>query len=271
VTGLPPLLEAALLGLVEGLTEFLPVSSTGHLILASHWLGREDERAKAFGVVIQLGAVLAVCVYYRALLATHARGVVRREPSSLRLFGALAIAFVPIAALGLALRRPIKEHLFGSRPVALALVVGGIVMLAAEMFLRGRAERRIDLTSIGPGRALAIGIGQCFALWPGASRSMTTIVFGRLAGLDRRSSAEFSFLLSIPVLGAATLLDLVKERRELLAPGAWPELLVGTAVSFGVALAVIAGFLRYLARFGLAPFGVYRVVVGGVLLAVLPA
>src|SRR5262245_57450625 len=129
VSSLPRLLEAALLGLVEGLTEFLPVSSTGHLVLASHWLGREGEGAKAFGVVIQLGAVLAVCVYYRRLLAAHARGAVRRERDSVRLFAALAIAFVPIAGLGLALRRVIKEHLFGSRPVAIALVAGGVAML----------------------------------------------------------------------------------------------------------------------------------------------
>lgn len=264
------LLVAALLGVVEGLTEFLPVSSTGHLVLVGHLLGHEDETAKAFDVVIQLGAVLAVCVHYRALLAGHARGLLARRAESVRLAGAVLVGFLPIAVVGLLLRKAIKAHLFGSRPVAAALIVGGVAMLALELRDRGAPKGDHGLERVTLPRALGIGLGQCLALWPGMSRSMSTILAGRLAGLDNATAAEFSFLLSVPVLGAATTLDLVKERSLLLGERL-PALAVATAVSFAVSLAVIAGFLRYLQRRGLVPFAIYRLVVGAVVLGVVPA
>jgi undecaprenyl-diphosphatase len=178
--------------------------------------------------------------------------------------------------VGLALRKVIKRLLFGPSPVAWALVVGGVVMIGVELYRQRLARRQgttpqtmglVGLEHVTPARALAIGLGQCLSLWPGASRSMTTIVSGQLTGLSTATAAEFSFLLSVPVLGAATVLDLVKEGEALAASGALPALGIATVTSFVVTLAVIAGFLRYLRRFGLLPFGVYRIVLGAVVLA----
>jgi len=262
------LLVAALLGLVEGLTEFLPVSSTGHLILVSQWLGSVDEGAKSFDIVIQLGAILAVVVHYRRLFAERLRGAFARDPASLRLFAALAVAFLPAAVVGLVLGKTIKRLLFGPLPVAAALLVGGIVMIIVE---RVRKARHIEGASgtehVTLKRALLIGCGQCFALWPGMSRSMSTIVAGQLSGLSTATAAEFSFLLSVPTLGAATLYEIYKARHEL-AQGGGPQLLVGLVVSFVVAWLVIAAFLRYLSRRGLEPFGYYRIALAIVVLAI---
>jgi undecaprenyl-diphosphatase len=262
-------LDAMLLGLLEGLTEFLPVSSTGHLILLGSWLGHEDEAAKTMEVVIQLGAVLAVVVYYRARLGSLVRGCIAGDAASRRIVTALAIAFAPAAVLGLLLHRHIKEHLFGAPPVGAALIAGGVIMIAIEFF-RGRKPQPAEgdeLEQITPKRALVIGISQCFALWPGASRSMTSIVGGQIAGMGTPAAAEFSFLLAIPTLGAAALYDLAKGWHALAASPSGPlALAVGLVVSFIVALLVIAAFLRYLRRFGLAPFGVYRIALGALVL-----
>lgn len=265
------LLVAALLGLVEGLTEFLPVSSTGHLILVSHWLGATGEGAKSFDIVIQLGAILAVVVHYRALLAERLRGLVARDRASWRLFGALSVAFVPAALVGLVLGPTIKRLLFGPLPVATALVLGGVLMIGVERLRRARkVEGSVGTEQVSLRRALWIGLGQCFALWPGMSRSMSTIVAGQLAGLSTGTAAEFSFLLSIPTLGAATLYEVYKARHgfgDASSGVGVPQLLVGLVVSFLVAWLVIAAFLRYLGRHGLEPFGYYRIVLGAVVLA----
>jgi undecaprenyl-diphosphatase len=262
------LLIAILLGIVEGLTEFLPVSSTGHLILASHWLGATGEDAKSFDIVVQLGAVLAVVVYYRRLLACRLRGLLARDPVAVRLFAGLLIAFVPAGALGLALGKVIKNHLFGPLPVAWALLAGGVLMIVIE---RWRASRGIEGDSgheqVTLRRAFLIGIGQSFALWPGASRSMCTIVGGQLCGLSTRTAAEFSFLLSVPTLGAATLYEGFKARHVLASGAGAGPLAAGLVVSFVVALLVIAGFLRYLERRGLEPFGYYRIALALVIFA----
>jgi len=260
-------LAAALLGLIEGLTEYLPVSSTGHLILAGHYLGVESETSKSFEIVIQLGAILAVVVHYRRLLGDRLLGLARQQPEALRLFGALAVAFAPAAILGLAARHAIKEHLFGLKPVAEALVVGGVLMIVVEAVRARRHITGLDgLEHVTLGRAFAIGLGQCFSLWPGASRSMCTIVAGQLSGLSTATAAEFSFLLALPTLGAATIYEGWKARHALLAGSGGVELAIGLGVSFVVAWAVIAGFLRYLKSRGLAPFGWYRVIVGGIVL-----
>jgi undecaprenyl-diphosphatase len=262
------LLIAAILGLVEGLTEFLPVSSTGHLILVGHWLGSVGEGAKSFEIVIQLGAILAVVVHYRTLFAMRLRGLVARDAASLQLFGALCVAFAPAAVVGLLLGKTIKRHLFGPLPVAAALLVGGVVMIAVERWRKAkRVQGDVGTEHVTIKRALLIGLGQCFALWPGMSRSMSTIVAAQLTGLSTATAAEFSFLLSVPTLGAATLYEIFKARHDLAQGMGVGQLLVGMVVSFVVAWAVIAAFLRYLGRRGLEPFGYYRIALAVVVLA----
>lgn len=257
-------LAAAILGIVEGLTEYLPISSTGHLILAGHLLGADDEAAKSFEIAIQLGAVLAVVAHFRALLAERLRGLVLGSRASLDLALALVAGFVPMAVIGLLLHRAVKAHLFGPVPVALALVGGGVLMIVIE---RVRAKSGdpglVGLEHVTLKRALLIGTGQCFALWPGTSRSMCTIMAGQLSGLSTATAAEFSFLLALPTLGAATVYELYKGHEVLLAhEGAAAELAIGLVVSFFVAWGVIAAFLRYLTRRGLEPFGYYRILLG---------
>ena len=225
-------LHALLLGVLEGLTEFLPISSTGHLYLFGKLLGHDDDASKALDIVMQLGAVIAVVVYYRARLGSLVRGVLARDAKSLRLLAALAIAFVPAAVVGLALHRRIKESLMSSGPIAGALIVGGVVMILVEAMRRARGADKIvdDLDAITPRRALLIGVAQCFSLWPGASRSMATIVGGQLTGVSTATAAEFSFLLSIPTLGAATVFDLLKHGHEIMAaPGGTVALAVSMA------------------------------------------
>ena len=259
---------AALLGIVEGLTEYLPVSSTAHIDLAGHWLGVAGVPGFAsFDIVIQLGAILAVLIYYRALLAERFRGLLRGDPVAIRLALALAAGFVPAAVLGLALRTAIKTYLFGLGTVALAFIAGGLVMLAVERS-RARSGRvwREGLEHVTPRDGLVIGLGQCFALVPGMSRSMSTIVPAQLLGFSTATAAEFSFLLGLPTLGAATLYEGWKERHTLTTDIGTGAVVIGLVVSFFVAWAVIAGFLRYLKRRGLAPFGWYRLVVGALLL-----
>jgi undecaprenyl-diphosphatase len=262
-------LHALLLGILEGLTEFLPVSSTGHLFLLSKLLGHEDEASKALDIVMQLGAIIAVVVFYRARLWSLIRGVFQRDPASLRLLVALALGFLPAAMVGLAFHKRIKAVLMSTGPIAGALIVGGIVMIAVEGMRKQKHEQGVDgLDQVTPKRALIIGLCQCFSLWPGASRSMTTIVGGQLSGLSTATAAEFSFLLSVPTLGAATLFDLYKHGHEIVdAPGGAVALAVSMGTSFVVAIVVIAGFLAFLKRWGLAPFGWYRIALGAVVIA----
>jgi undecaprenyl-diphosphatase len=265
-----PLWIALLLGIVEGLTEYLPVSSTGHLELVGHLLGLSDDdpATSSFEIVIQLGAILAVVTHYRVLLTERVRGVFAREAASLRLLAGLAIAFVPTAVLGLLLRKTIKAHLFGPLPVAIALFVGGAAMIVIE-----RARRNVrgedGLEQVTPKRALAIGLGQCLSMWPGMSRAMCTIVAGQLTGLSTATAAEFSFLLALPTLGAATLYEAYKGRHVLASNVGGASMAVGLVVSFLVAWGVIATFLKYLRTRGLEPFGWYRVVLGAVVFWVL--
>ena len=256
-------LYAVILGLVEGITEYLPVSSTGHLILVSRWLGLDGPGPDAFAVVIQLGAILAVLVQYRTLLWQRTRGLLKGEPASISLLTALVLGFVPTAVAGLLLRKKIKAVLFGERPVAYALIAGGILMIAIELLRKPKPGRpALDgLEHVTWWRALAIGFGQCVSMWPGSSRSMCTIVTGQLTGLSTATAAEFSFLLGLPTLAAATLYEMYKSREALVGIGAL-NVVIGLVVSFLVAWAVIAGFIAYLKRRGLLPFGVYRIVIG---------
>jgi undecaprenyl-diphosphatase len=258
-----PLAIALLLGVVEGLTEYLPVSSTGHLVLVSRALGRQ---AGSFEIVIQLGAILAVVVHFRALFAEHAAGLLRRRPESIRLALALLCGFVPIAILGKLVGHDIKERLFYTKPIAIALAVGGVLMIVVERMRKG-TKGKTGLANVTPLRGLLIGLGQCFALFPGASRSMCTIVTGELTGLSTATAAEFSFLLGVPTLGAATLYEGFKSRHELLTQSGGAAIAVGLITSFFVAWAVVAAFLRYLQRRGLEPFGWYRIVLAAAVLA----
>jgi len=272
--------QAFVLGIVEGLTEFLPVSSTGHLILVDQLflggtVGAESEKVArdAFEIVIQFGALVAVVGYYRGLLWQTFRGLFRHDRQAWRLTLALGIAFLPAAVVGLLLHKVIKQHLFGVPPVIGALAVGGVIMLVVE---RERGRRHVvgfqGLDAVTPFRALMIGLAQCFSMWPGTSRSMATIVGGQLCGLSTATAAEFSFLLSLPTLGAACLYDLYKTGPAILDAGKGPlPLAVGLAVSAAVAWVVIGTFLRYLKSRGLIPFGVYRIVLAGVLAVVIYA
>lgn len=265
-------LVAALLGIVEGITEYLPISSTGHLILTSHLLGESGEGVDAFDIVIQLGAILAVVVHYRKLLIDRASGLVRREPASVQLLVALVLGFLPTAITGVLLRKKIKALLFGPGPVATALVVGGIVMIAVELIRARKSDEDgpglRGLEHVTPKRAFLIGLGQCVSMWPGSSRSMCTIVAGQLTGLSTATAAEFSFLLGLPTLGAATLYEAYKSRAVLGDMGGL-NLVIGLVFSFVVAWAVIAAFLAYLKRRGLVPFGLYRIVLGLIVFALL--
>jgi len=252
-------LQAALLGALEGLTEFLPISSTGHLILAARLLRVHGEAVKTFEVVIQAGALLAVVGLYRASVGAMWRGLRGRDAVGQRLFVNLAVSFLPAAVIGLLLHRAIKARLFSVWPVVAALAIGGIAMIAVDRWLRARPPAAAKtLQTITIAEALVIGAAQCLALWPGTSRAMVTIVAGLLLGWPATVAAEYSFLLALPTLGAATLFDAATGGALLLRDVSGASILCGFAASGTVALLAIRGFTRYLTRRGLSPFGWYR-------------
>jgi undecaprenyl-diphosphatase len=262
----PDLLVAAILGLVEGLTEFLPVSSTGHLIVAGSLMNYTGERAKLFEIVIQAGAIVAVCWEYRARLWTVARGLLR-ERSAQRFVLNLLVAFLPAALLGLAFGTAIKARLFAPVPVAAAFIAGALVILWAERRQRWRpASVRIrSVDELRWSDALKIGLAQAFALIPGTSRSGATIIGGMLFGLSRQAATEFSFFLAIPTLFAATGYEFVRNR-HLLASGDLSMIGVGFAVAFVSAFFTIRALLRYVAHHDFVPFAWYRIAFGLVIL-----
>jgi undecaprenyl-diphosphatase len=254
--------KAAVLGLVEGATEFIPVSSTGHLIVVSNWLGLLDERAKTFDIFIQLGAILAIVWLYRARLWQ----VVRSAPTDSRarrfLLNVL-IAFLPAAIVGFLAHDWIKEELFRPVVVAAALVVGGVIILLVE-YWSPRATME-DFTSVPTRTALGIGLAQVLSLIPGTSRSGATILGGYALGLSRVAATEFSFFLAIPVMLAATMFDLLKSW-STLGPADIPMFLVGFVVSFVSAVIVVRGFLRYVSSHSFRVFAWYRIGFGALLL-----
>ena len=248
------LLDALILGIVEGLTEFLPVSSTGHLILAGDLLGVSNERGTVFYVAIQTGAMLAVLWEYRSRFLAV-------DP---KLWRNLAVAFVPAAALGLLFGAFIKEHLFRPVPVALAFIIGGLVILWAE---RGTRTARVESAdAMTPLDALKVGIAQCFALIPGTSRSGATIIGGMLFGLSRRAATEFSFFLAVPTLIAAGAWDLWSHR-SLFSAQDLPQFAAGGATAFVSAFVVIRWLVRYVATHDFKPFAWYRIAFGLLVLA----
>lgn len=263
---LHPLVDALILGLVEGLTEFLPVSSTGHLIIVSDLLGGTGEKGKVFDVVIQLGAILAVCWEFRVRIGRAFAGI-GSDPVQRRFAANLLIAFLPAALIGLAFERQIKAHLFAPVSVAAALIAGGLVIFAAERwYSRQPAPRVMSMYDMAWTDALKVGIAQCFALIPGTSRSGATIMGGMLFGLSRNVATEFSFFLAIPVMFAATGYEMVKNRAMFSADDL-AMIGVGFAVSFLAALVAVKGLIRYVAHNDFRAFGWYRIALGLVALA----
>jgi undecaprenyl-diphosphatase len=272
---------AIILGIVEGLTEYLPISSTGHLILVGHWLGFTGETAASVEISIQFGAILAVIVYERHKLASFLSRAATEQASLRSLCGqgswtkavtqsmaehknlwfliGLVVAFLPAAAVGLLSHHWIETHLFNPRTVAVASIVGGLIIMAVEAMQK---EARVtQLEQIGVKMAWWVGVAQCVALIPGTSRSGATIIGALLAGMDRKTATEYSFFLALPTLLAATGYKLVKSAavfstQDLLALG------LGMIVAFLVAWAVIAGFLTFVKRHSLLVFAYYRIAMG---------
>lgn len=247
--------EAIVLGIIEGLTEYLPISSTGHLTVASRLFDLAGAAADAYAIVIQAGAILAVLVLYRTRVATMARGLIGRSDEGRRLLNALVLAFVPAAVIGLALGDTIKDRLFGVGPVAIAWAVGGFVILFATPRLQRRGA---ELTALSAGPAVLIGVAQVFALWPGVSRSLVTILAGVAVGLSLAAAVEFSFLLGLMTLGAATTYDGLRHGDEIVDSFGLLSPVVGFAVAFVAAVVAIRWMVAYLERGSFAAFGYYR-------------
>jgi undecaprenyl-diphosphatase len=287
--------DAIILGVIEGVTEYLPISSTGHLIIATRFLGLESEKplvgrdgqplwykkpspklpagqpltlklaADTYNVVIQFGAIAAVALLYWAQIAAMIRGLFGRDPAGQRLLINVIIAFIPAAIIGFKLHDWIDQNLFSVKAVIIAQVLGALLMFYAEAWRRRRAanantgsETLRDLT---PKSALGIGALQCLAMWPGTSRSMTTIVGGYFAGLDPRRAAEFSFLLGFVTLSAATLFKSYKSGAAMIQVFGWPHVIVGCIVATVVAAVCVRFLVRWLTRHGLGIFAWYRIAV----------
>jgi undecaprenyl-diphosphatase len=256
------LFKALVLGIVEGLTEFLPISSTGHLIIAEQLLAFTGEKAKVFAIFIQLGAILAICWEYRRRLATAVGGLAtdrRQQRFALN----LVVAFLPAAVLGLAFGKHIKAHLFQPLPVATAFIVGGLVILWVERRQRRAVVHDVDDMQLSD--ALKVGLAQAFALIPGTSRSGATIIGGMIFGLSRRAATEFSFFLAIPTLSAAAVYDLWKHRGLLVSDDV-TVFGIGFVAAFASALLAVRALIRYVAQHDFAVFAWYRIVFGALVL-----
>ena len=252
---------AALLGIVQGLTEFLPISSTAHLLVGGELLGYDDD---VFTVMIQLGSILAVMWLYRGKILSVVAGL-RREPDARQFTLMLVVACLPAFVAGAFLADFVQSVLYESLgTIAWALVIGGVVMLIVERNPPAVKVREADQTPVG--RAFGIGLCQMLALVPGVSRSGATIVGGRLLGLDRAAAAEFSFFLAMPTMVGAFAYELLGVR-QALAPERLAEIAIGFVMAFLAALVVVRPFVRYVARSGFAPFAWYRIAAGGLLLA----
>lgn len=265
---LPLWLISAILGVVEGLTEFIPVSSTGHLIIADHFLqfkqtlGNPD-KAELFEIVIQLGAILAIGFLYRGKLweALNAK-----NPSSGpgRLRTHLFVAFLPVAVVGFFFHKTIMAYLFTPMTVAISLIIGGIIIIYVESFISVHRQKT-EIKTMTVRDALVVGFSQVLSLIPGVSRSGATIIGGMVGGMTRQSATEFSFLLSFPVMIAATVYDLYKHR-DVLNSDMLSLLSIGFIVSFIVALAVVRWLIGYVRKHNFIGFGIYRILFGGLVL-----
>ncbi len=293
--------DAIILGIVEGVTEFLPISSTGHLIIATRLLHLESEKplsardgqplwykppspkypagipltlklaADTYTVVIQFGAIAAVALLYWTPLISMLRGLLGRDPAGLRLFVSIMIAFIPTVIVGLLAHDWINDHLFSVGAVIIAQVAGAVLMLYAEFWRRRRAvltPARSDFADLTPRAAAGIGALQCVAMWPGTSRSMTTIVGGYFAGLDPRRAAEFSFLLGFVTLTAAAVFKSYKSGAAMIQVFGWSHVLLGALVAAVTAAVCVKFLVHWLTRHGLAAFAYYRLVLAAALAVV---
>jgi len=264
----PILLIAIILGIVEGVTEFLPVSSTGHLVLANALLGYNDERWNAFNVIIQLGAILAIIVLYWRTFWAVLEGLIRGNPVSLRFVRNILIGFVPSAILGFLLINRIEALLLKPAVVAWAFILGGMAILVIEKMVKNTPV--VGVADMPLKTVIGVGLIQCLSMIPGVSRSGATIMGGLSLGVERRTAAEFSFFLAIPTMLGATTLELLKHRDEIVAGASgvgFGTVAVGFVVSFVVALVVVRAFVHYISRHGFAPFAWYRIVAGVAALA----
>ncbi len=277
--------QAAVLGLVEGITEFLPVSSTGHLILAAHALGLDEPSEKAavdaFNIVMQGGAILAVATLYWPRVKRMMLGVVGKDNAGFDLLVKLSVAFLPAGVLGVLLNKWLEEHLFFPGPVIGAVIVGGVFMLLLEQWRMGRfgiGERGLgqnggkEIEDLSIPQCLFIGLLQCIAMWPGTSRSMMSMAGGLMVGLKPRAAAEFAFLLGLPTLGGATVYKLFKnvtgpENENMFHQFSASAIAVGMGVSFISALLAVRWLVGFLNKHGLGIFGWYRIVLGLALIA----
>ncbi len=257
------ILTAIILGIVEGLTEFIPVSSTGHLILAGKLLGFTGAGSATFDIVIQLGAILAVVVLYWRRFANVGAGLLRGNAGAIAFARNVVLGFAPALVIGAIAYKAIKAMLESPVIVAVALIVGGVIILVIERLLKPAREGTIEAM---PWRtALGIGIIQCLAMIPGVSRSGATIMGALSLGVDRKTAAEYSFFLAIPVMVAASAKELW-EARHVAQPTDWTAIGIGFAVSFVVALVIVRSFVAVVGRYGFAPFAWYRIVLGSVAL-----
>ena len=261
------IINIILLGIVEGVTEFLPVSSTGHLILATKLLGYDAARWEVFNIVIQLGAILAIVVLYWRTFWAVGMGLLRREPVSLRFVRNVLVAFIRAAVIGLAIHKQIEALLGNAEVVSIALIVSGFAIIAVERF--APKSNIVGVADIPLPKVIGIGFLQCLAMVPGVSRSGATILGALALGVERRTAAEFSFFLAIPTMLGATTLELVKNRHELVSGHGvgLAAIALGFAVAFVVALIVVKAFVGIVTRFGFIPFAWYRIVAGSIALA----
>ena len=256
------IINAIILGIIEGLTEFLPISSTGHLILANKYISFTGDFANVFDVVIQIGAILAVIVYFKdKLIPSFSKTDNIRNYYDLWI--KVAIGFIPAGILGFLFEKHIDKYLFNPVSVSIALIFGGILLFFAEKFVKKSSVS--DTDKISYMQAFVVGVSQCMALWPGMSRSASTIIGGLFLGFSREVAAEFSFFLAIPTLIGASVFKLFKSGL-IFTSYEWLLLSIGTIVSFVVALLVIAFFMNYLKKKDLAPFAYYRIALGLIVL-----
>lgn len=263
-SGLSPT-QAIILGFVEGATEFLPISSTGHLLIVEHLLGMDGDAAQkqaadSLAIVIQAGAILAVLVLYYRRIGQMLQGIAGRSPEGLSLLVNLIVAFLPAAVIGLLFNRWIKEHLFGVMPVASALFVGGVLIVLQSVRSKTPDDQGKELPQLCWRAALFIGVMQCLAFWPGFSRSLATILGGRWARLKMMAAVEFSFLLGLVTLSAATAYETLKHGKEIIASFGVEMPALAFVVAFIAAVISIKFMISALTRFGLLPWGIYRII-----------
>jgi len=261
------LLIAIILGIVEGVTEFLPVSSTGHLILATELLGFDAGKWAAFNVIIQLGAILAIVVLYWRTFWAVLEGLIRSNPMSWRFVRNILIGFLPSAILGFLLIKNIEALLGNAVVVAWAFILGGIAILVIERMVKNTPT--VGVAEMPVKTAVGVGLVQCLSMIPGVSRSGATIMGGLSLGVERRTAAEFSFFLAIPTMLGSTTLELARHHDELLAGASgvgFGTVAAGFVVSFVVAIVVVKAFVHYISRHGFAPFAWYRIAAGAVAL-----